>query len=62
MGSYDISVNRAVNVSFVNCSQTNDINDRTYWGIMGSNYCKNLKALRLSDNPFMFKDVQIDSD
>ena len=42
MGSYDISVNRALNVSFVNCSQTNDINDRTYWGILGSNYCKNL--------------------
>jgi hypothetical protein len=42
MGTYDISVNRAVNVSFVNCSQTNDINDRTYWGILGSNYCKNL--------------------
>ncbi len=42
MGSYDLSVNRAVNVSFVNCSQTNDINDRTYWGILGSNYCKNL--------------------
>lgn len=42
MGSYDISVSRALNVSFINCSQTNDINDRTYWGIMGSNYCKNL--------------------
>lgn len=42
MGSYDISLNRALNVSFVNCSQTNDINDGTYWGIMGSNYCKNL--------------------
>jgi len=42
MGSYDISVNRALNVSFVNCSQTNDINDRTYWGIIGSNYSKNL--------------------
>jgi hypothetical protein len=42
MGSYDITVNRALNVSFVNCSQTNDINDRTYWGILGSNYCKNL--------------------
>ncbi len=42
MGSYDISVNRALNVSFVNCSQTNDINDRRYWGILGSNYCKNL--------------------
>ena len=42
MGTYDISVNRALNVSFVNCSQTNDINDRIYWGILGSNYCKNL--------------------
>lgn len=42
MGTYDISVNRALNISFINCSQTNDINDRTYWGIMGSNYCKNL--------------------
>ena len=42
MGSYDISVGRALNVSFVNCSQTNDIDDRTYWGIMGSNYCKNI--------------------
>ena len=42
MGSYDISLNRALNVSFLNCSQTNDINDRTYWGIMGTNYCKNL--------------------
>ena len=42
MGTYDISLNRALNVSFVNCSQTNDINDSRYWGIMGSNYCKNL--------------------
>ncbi len=42
MGSYDISVHRALNVSFVNCSQTNDINDNTYWGILGSNYSKNL--------------------
>ncbi len=42
MGSYDVQVNRALNVSFVNCSQTNDINDRTYWGIMASNYSKNI--------------------
>jgi hypothetical protein len=42
MGTYDISINRALNVSFVNCSQTNDINDSKYWGILGSNYCKNL--------------------
>ena len=42
MGSYDISLGRALNVSFINCRQTNDINDNTYWGIIGSNYCKNL--------------------
>ncbi|MEX0330068.1 MAG: hypothetical protein AB3N64_01475 [Puniceicoccaceae bacterium] len=42
MGTYDILVARALNVSFVNCRQTNDIKDDRYWGIMGSNYCKNL--------------------
>ncbi len=42
MGSYDISVNRALNVSFINCSQTNDIHNSRYWGIMGSNFSKNL--------------------
>ncbi len=42
MGSYGLSLTRALNVSFVNCGQTNDINDTKYWGIMGSNYCKNL--------------------
>lgn len=42
MGTYDIQVNRALNVSLINCSQTNDINDRTFWGIFASNYSKNL--------------------
>ena len=42
MGSYDIIVNRAIDVSFINCRQTNDIDDRRYWGIMGSNYSKRL--------------------
>lgn len=42
MGTYDISVNRALNVSFINCKQTNDITDATYWGIIGSNFSKNL--------------------
>ncbi|WP_158859243.1 hypothetical protein [Lunatibacter salilacus] len=42
MGTYDISLGRALNVSFINGRQTNDINDNTYWGLMGSNYCKNL--------------------
>nr|WP_082391338.1 hypothetical protein [Jiulongibacter sediminis] len=42
MGTYDIIAGRALNVSFINCSQTNDITDKTYWGILGSNYCKNM--------------------
>lgn len=42
MGSYDLTVNSALNVSFVSCRQTNDIDDRTYWGILGSNFSKNL--------------------
>ena len=42
MGSYDILVNRALNVSFIDNSQTNDIDDRTWWGVMASNYSKNL--------------------
>jgi len=42
-GTYDISITKAVNVSFINCSQFNDILDPVYWGIMGSNYCKNLQ-------------------
>jgi len=42
MGSYDISVARALNVSFVNCRQFDDIKDTTRWGIMGSNHSKNL--------------------
>jgi hypothetical protein len=41
-GTYDISISRALNVSFINCKQTNDINDSKYWGILVSNYCKNL--------------------
>lgn len=42
MGTYDITLNRSLNVSFINCRQTTDIDDSRYWGIMGSNFCKNL--------------------
>ncbi len=42
MGSYDIGLLKALNVSFINCRQSNDINDDTYWGIMASNLSKNL--------------------
>ena len=42
MGTYDFGANRAINITLKNCRQTNDITNRKYWGIMGSNYCKNL--------------------
>ena len=42
MGSYGISVTRGVNVRFLGCRQTTDILDRRYWGLFGSNLCRNL--------------------
>lgn len=42
MGTYDVSMGHSLNISFENCSQSNSIDDRTYWGLMGSNYCKNI--------------------
>ncbi len=42
MGSYDLSVERALNVSLINCRQINDIKDRSLWGIFRSNGTKNL--------------------
>ena len=41
-GTYDIITWCTVSTSFVDCFQVNDINDTTRWGVMGSNYCKNL--------------------
>ncbi len=42
MGSYDLSANHAINVSFLNIRQSNDICDTRLWGVLGSNFCKNL--------------------
>ena len=42
MGTYDIAVNRANNVTFKNCRQFTDIHDPNLWGIFGSNFSKNL--------------------
>jgi len=42
MGTYDISVNKANNVTFKNCKQMNSIHDGKLWGIFGSNFSKNL--------------------
>lgn len=43
MGSYDMSMSRAVNVIVRNCSQTTSITDPERWGIMGSNFCRNIR-------------------
>jgi hypothetical protein len=43
MGSYDISINRSINVSCVGCRQFN-ITDTTRWGVYTSNFCKDLSV------------------
>lgn len=42
-GSYDTQAVRSNDVKWINCTQSNPITDTTYWGIMASNFCKNLK-------------------
>ena len=39
-GTYDTTATCAVRLRYVDCVQTNDINDTTLWGVHGSNYCK----------------------
>lgn len=41
MGSYDYSMNAVVNLSLINC-RMNHVNDRTRWGVIGTNFCKNI--------------------
>lgn len=41
-GTYDLRFDRALNVTLFRCRQSNDILDASRWGIMGSNFCKNL--------------------
>ena len=41
MGSYDYSANNVVNFNMINC-RMNHINDRTRWGVIGTNFCKNI--------------------
>ncbi|MGN0866595.1 MAG: hypothetical protein ACI4SG_02820 [Oligosphaeraceae bacterium] len=42
MGTYDLGANRAVRLVFQNVKQMNDIHDTTRWGIMGTNFCRDL--------------------
>jgi hypothetical protein len=41
MGTYDYSANSVVNFRMQNC-RMNSILDRTLWGVIGTNFCKNI--------------------
>lgn len=41
MGSYDYLVNNVVNFRMINC-RMNHINDRSRWGVIATNFCKNI--------------------
>ena len=41
MGSYDIHANHVVNYQLINC-RMNHICDRTRWGVIATNFCKNI--------------------
>ena len=42
MGTYGISLGAVIGVRLINIRQTIDINDRRYWGLMGSNFSKDV--------------------
>ncbi len=42
IGSYDLQPTGVINLTLENCRQTNDILLSTFWGVMGTNYCKNI--------------------
>ncbi len=42
MGSYDINVSSSIGIKLLNITQTIDIMDNRYWGIIHTNFCKNL--------------------
>ena len=52
IGTYDINANRTVNLSIINCDQTNDITDQALWGIFASNYSKNILFDRVKFSRF----------
>jgi len=42
MGTYDISISSATDVLFKDCIQIGNILDTSLWGLVGSNFCKNI--------------------
>lgn len=51
-GSYDLGAGSAACISYIDCKQFEDINDRKYWGIFGSNFCKDILFERCSFSRF----------
>ena len=43
MGSYDITARGSVHINLECCTQTNSIDDKTYWGTFSSNFCKDIR-------------------
>lgn len=41
MGSYDLHANSVIDFKLLNC-RMNNITDQTRWGVIGSNFCKNI--------------------
>lgn len=42
MGSYDFAAKRTIGLTIRDCKQTTDILDSSYWGLMGTNFCKDI--------------------
>jgi len=42
MGSYDFNSSHSIGVALRGCSQSNSLNDDTFWGVYTSNFSKNL--------------------
>ena len=42
MGSYDINCGTAAALTFRRCRQSTDIMDRSFWGLIGTNFCRDL--------------------
>lgn len=42
MGTYDLGFGGSIGVKLINITQTIDIMNSAYWGLMGSNFCKDM--------------------
>ena len=52
MGSYDLNCYGVIGLKLINIQQTVDICDSTYWGLMGSNFCKNVSVINCTMSRF----------